>query len=237
MDLEIVPAKSAAEAGWLAERMERSWSRGDGANYAAAIIPSGFAAYARIFHPAGAPGGGHELSWAEVARRYGREPHSEMQWQAITRPAVAKGEPPVLHEPATGTLPEGQARALVKILRRHTRTPNNCWFAIWEGWAGLGSEKQWAGAARLHLPDRAYLLLRGPVEAAATSFVPFHHQSPNLWWPQDRAWCVATEIDMMWTYVGGSNACIAEILASPRLEALQATLDDRADIHGDRINR
>jgi hypothetical protein len=47
--------------------------------------------------------------------------------------------------------------------------------------------------------------------------------SPNLWWPDDRAWCIATETDLAWTYVGGSAALISEVLANPRLEAQPAS--------------
>ena len=50
--------------------------------------------------------------------------------------------------------------------------------------------------------------------------------SPNLWWPDDRAWCVATEIDLAWTYVGGPAALISDALANPGLEAQPASPDD-----------
>ncbi len=53
---------------------------------------------------------------------------------------------------------------------------------------------------RVTLPGRDYLLLAGALPAAlrigwwmtVDGFVP---QSPNLFWPADRAWCAATEID------------------------------------------
>jgi hypothetical protein len=51
-----------------------------------------------------------------------------------------------------------------------------------------------------------------------TSVVP-----ANLWWPDDRAWCVATEIDLAWTYVGGPAALIGDVLANPHLEAQPAS--------------
>src|SRR5690349_23203664 len=41
----------------------------------------------------------------------------------------------------------------------------------------------------------------------------------NLWWPDDRAWCVVTDIDLTSTYVGGSAGCIGELLAHTGLEA------------------
>jgi hypothetical protein len=33
-------------------------------------------------------------------------------------------------------------------------------------------------------------------------------------WPDDRAWCVAAEIDLAWTYVGASVTLINDVLAS-----------------------
>ena len=74
----------------------------------------------------------------------------------------------------------------------------------------------------LELPNRAYHVFAGPIAAARTSYsaIPFAHQSANLWWPADRAWCIATEIDFAWTYVGAPRPCIDAILADPRLEAV-----------------
>ena len=37
-------------------------------------------------------------------------------------------------------------------------------------------------------------------------------QSANLWWPEDRAWCVTTDIDFAWTYVGGDRSLIEELI-------------------------
>ena len=64
------------------------------------------------------------------------------------------------------------------------------------------------------------MLSRGPVERAAANFAEEPpEQSANLWWPDDRAWFVATDVDLMTTYVGGSAACIADLLAADGLEA------------------
>lgn len=231
--------EDAREAAWLGESLERMWGREKTANYVAAVVPRGFAAYARVFHPARARGEQRETSWAEVARHYGRRPHAQMQWHAITglNPADPYASTANFEAPAMGSLPAKQAEALVEVLRKHTKTPRECYFAVWEGWGFLDAGGPWAGTARFRLPDRGYYLLRGPIEGAATSLSPHCQQSASLWWPKDRAWCVATEVDLMWTYVGGSAACIEEILADGRLEAWRATLDDRADIDGDHLNR
>jgi hypothetical protein len=65
---------------------------------------------------------------------------------------------------------------------------------------------------------------------------PFFDQSPNLWWPDDRAWFVATEIDFDSTFVGGDDPLIAVLVTDRRLEALPIALSARADAAADRVN-
>jgi hypothetical protein len=79
----------------------------------------------------------------------------------------------------------------------------------------------------VRLPNRDYFLYSGSV-GAATATIPLSpwEQSPNLWWPQDESWCVATELDLQWTYVAGSAGMIAEILTDDRIEALPADPTD-----------
>ena len=118
----------------------------------------------------------------------------------------------------------------VDIARRHTTTPEHCWFCLWEGYGYLhaGSIQYlfaWSDdvppseripppppaipklrQSRVRLPARDYLLFTGPVEEAAG-----WEDGPNLWWPDDRAWCVASEIDLDYTLVGGSVALCDEL--------------------------
>jgi hypothetical protein len=61
-------------------------------------------------------------------------------------------------------------------------------------------------------------------------------QSPNLWWPQDRAWFVATEVDHAWTYIGGSRELIGLLMADKRLEILQTKPSDKPFYDGDSLN-
>jgi hypothetical protein len=79
-------------------------------------------------------------------------------------------------------------------------------------------------------------LFRGPLEIALKGPWTRWHQTPNLWWPHDRAWFVATEIDFDSTLVGGSHALIDALLANDALEALEITLDTRLDWFGDELN-
>jgi hypothetical protein len=59
---------------------------------------------------------------------------------------------------------------------------------------------------------------------------------PNLWWPDDHAWCVASEIDFPYTYVGGSQELIDAILEDPAIESLRATDRDGISYSSDKIN-
>jgi hypothetical protein len=74
-------------------------------------------------------------------------------------------------------------------------------------------------------PGREYLLLAGPVEAAQRFRFGVWWQPPNLWWPDDRAWCVATEVDGYDSYVGGTERCIGAVIRSSALEAYRIDPD------------
>lgn len=112
------------------------------------------------------------------------------------------------------------------------------WQAAWE--------PSFARAAltgpRVRLPQREYILLEGPLDAVGEigewthwqGQSHFEPQSPNLWWTDDRAWCVATEIDLDSTHVGGSAALVHELLSDSRFEALEVHGSDRRE---DTINR
>jgi hypothetical protein len=67
----------------------------------------------------------------------------------------------------------------------------------------------------------------------ADHFVP---QSPNLFWPQDHAWCVASEIDLFCTLVAGSEALASALLSDPRLEAWRVFAGDSVTWNSDEIN-
>ena len=231
-----MPVKNTDIAAWLKTSLEKPWERGYNANYAAAVIPRGFESYARLLHPGYIANSGQEVSWSKVAEHFMRKPHAQMQWHSITKSNHSDASSPSLKAPDAGRLPQKQTEVLIEILRKHTNTPQDCCFAIWDGWGFSDLDELRFETAYLQLADRGYYLVQGPIEISAQSISSLSWQGASIWWPQDREWCVATEVDLMWTYIGGKSACIDEVLADNRLEAWKATLDDRVDIHGDRIN-
>ncbi|MFR9802785.1 hypothetical protein ACL02T_10835 [Pseudonocardia sp. RS010] len=92
---------------------------------------------------------------------------------------------------------------------------------------------------RLALPGRNYLLFTGPLADAAGLGDPrgIWPQSPNLFWPQDRSWCVATEIDFDSTLIGGSRRLIDAVLACLGLEAWPVSPGDSLAWDADTLNR
>ena len=62
------------------------------------------------------------------------------------------------------------------------------------------------------------------------------YQSANLWWPEDRAWCVATEIDFNTIYIGGTLGLIDALLACEELEVYQVEPTDGVAYDGDTLN-
>lgn len=201
------------------------------------VIPGGFEAYCRIFHPVEPHWPDARVrKWAEVAAENGRIAHTEMQFHMINRPV---GSPAPLTyvmdgELDWGSLPLQERSHLIDVLRTETTTPDHCWFCIWEGFGGMDFEDV---TERVQLPHRNYVLYAGPIDLALAALDSFGDApSPNLWWPDDRAWIVATEIDYAWTYVGGSAGLIDGLLSDDRLETLPAKLSDKPFYDSDVVN-
>jgi hypothetical protein len=91
-------------------------------------------------------------------------------------------------------------------------------------------------AFRVGTPEADYPRLQAETLERMKSAPRFADQCPSLWWPDDRAWMVATDVDHAWTYVGGSAALIEALLGDDRLEALPARLTDGFFRDSDTVN-
>ena len=205
------------------------------------MLPAGFPAYARVFHPAYMGDGSEPVRWSTVAAWNGKAVHPLMQFEFIANLGSDPDypDPPWGQHPKVGSIPEPECRALAGVLREFTSTPEACWFCLWEGFGNL-DESLYRRASRVQAPGRSYLLFHGPMDAVM-SFItgrdpPFWRDSPNIWWPQDRSWCVATDIDLVDTYVAGSVECIEALLVCPDLEAQPTTRDAPLGMDKDTIN-
>lgn len=244
------PAASADAAAWLKPRIQ--W----GNDWVAGTVGTGYPAYARVFHPL--DDGPHPPRWAQVATQHGRTMHPSAQWEHISSTVAptdtmsrGRGFP---GEPDIGNLHPEALTVLCTILRDHTTTPDDCWFAVWDGWGWQHPEAhsimqftrddapappiaQAPAAKRLNLAapkfslaHRDYYLFNGPVEDATrigdwVTAEWFDPQSPSIFWPTDHVWCVATEIDFDSTLVGGTPDLINAVVESSNLEAMPIAPD------------
>jgi hypothetical protein len=198
----LTPAADARAADWITAALTTF------AKDVNSVVPGGFEAYVRVFHPARTASG--LVSWRDLAEAHGRQAHAGMQfWHVVGRWQMAG-------EPLSGSLPEALRTPVADVLVRHTATPGDCWFAFWNGFAETRDALRHAPA--FAVPARGYFLLRGRVEEVAQGVGT---QSANIWWPDDRAWCVATEVDFNTTYIGCSAACRDDLLARADLEVYE----------------
>jgi hypothetical protein len=200
------------------------------------IVPSGFESYCRVFHPVvpsdpAAP----TRTWTELANENGRIPHPSMQFHMISRP-VGSPSPSPYHQDERltwGSLPVSERIELVELLRHYTATPEDCWFAVWTGYADIAAPE----TPILHHPGRDYLVFPGPIDAVVGSpRAALGRRSPNIWWPEDRRWVVVSEIDFAWTYVGGPDHLIEDLLSHRDLEVMQIKLTDKPFFGSDHLN-
>ena len=198
----------------------------------AAILPAVFESYARVLHPATRYAGDDdiEVPWAEVAAHNGTVAHPLMQWPAITGSwdhVSLTSQPPLWDDaPSVGHLPVAVAGRLAGVLARHTATPQACVLGRWDAF-GYDLPSPDVPPRLLLRGGHDVVLVRGTVADACRNLAPEpNEQSANLWWPADRAWCVVTDIDLMSSYVGGTAACIDELLRTPGLAAVPARPED-----------
>ena len=200
------------------------------------VIPEGFEAYGRLLHPVDDGHDRRRERWGDLAARNNRIVHPEMQFHWISRPV---GHPPPSgygrgDGPIWGSLPLEERAVLVETLSRYTTTPATCWFCVWEGVHPVDAGRQPGDLPphpQVELPNRRYFLYGGSITGAMA-----FHQSPHLWWPEDRAWFVATEVDYAWTYVAGGRDLLDALMADDRLEVLSAQLTDKPFYDSDHLN-
>lgn len=236
----VVNASAASQ--WIRDRLMPVHYDGAIGVRVGSIVPTGFDAYCRIFHPAyrrvqvagkieHAP-----VRWKQVAEDNGTVFHSLAQWHTIL------GHPELhrFHHPEWGTAPnvgwldDKEARLLVSLLSQNTGTPDTCYFAWWDG--GFHGDRR--GLMAVELGAYQYFVYQGELDETHPLNSPnlWWPDPPNLWWPEDLAWCVATDIDSFSTLLGGGLDCIAAVLSGDQFEALPVNVNDRIDLFGGAVN-
>jgi hypothetical protein len=169
--------------------------------------------------------------------------------------------------PSRGDMDPSSFKHLCDVLAQFTTTPELCYIGIWTGLAWQttrqfsgdddgsqgstlvrdGQSALSEGETNLRVLEappgrgRSYRIVAGPLSEADKIRDPdevyLSPTSPNLLWPADRSWCLATEIDFDSTIVGGSAQMVESIRRVEELEASRIGVDDSLTAKADRINR
>jgi hypothetical protein len=136
-------------------------------------------------------------------------PDPERPFQSENEASVAPG----------GLSEHEQVKLILDVLRRHTGTPDDAFFCLWDGWGThIPGFKP-----MVRIPSRAYYLFEGPLaEAGEWGLDSDEELVPAFVWPADQAWCVAKDVDQHWIGVGASEAALQELLAVPALDVVKA---------------
>ena len=140
-------------------------------------------------------------------------------YTSIAYPARGSMSRPIPSKPVAAW--HVQLMSIIEVLTRNTTTPNDCWFAVWEGNTALDDIRVMAPTAEI--AGYNYFLLRGPIERATDTLGG--GLSPNLWWPNDHAWCVAQHFDFPCAYIGGSRDTVADLLALTEIDSSLVRVD------------
>ncbi|MFB7084280.1 hypothetical protein [Streptomyces sp. NPDC056296] len=204
------------ELAWLGDRLGRP-EAGPG-HVVSELVPSGYDAYLRIFHRFEATdGSGRSRTWRTRAECLAVPFRAEVSHRWLRDEDRGPGRPLWLAE--AGALDDGSRRALARALTEVSGDQVVC-FAY--GLAALlrGEDEPLVRRARLVDLETVRESVRDVVGESG----------PEFWWPQDRGWLVATDYDLVSTYVGCSAETAEVLLGDDELETLPVTLRTRVDV-------
>ena len=119
----------------------------------------------------------------------------------------------------------GGLRITVTVLGEHTRTTDEVYFCMWDGW---GTPPTLHGLPKVTVPHRSYFLFRGAVSdfddwnSPRMAGIPagFAVPPPAFIWPADHAWCVALDVDSHYAGIGATPDAIAQLGRPPDLDVV-----------------
>jgi hypothetical protein len=258
---ELEQVDGAVAGAWIKAALDGDWG-GRVKN----LVPQIYEAYARVFHPTTdeehddvtwaemarrlGTVAHREMQWHAIVGSWDSSNFSDSRWSG-GRPDL--GEPPI-----------AVVEALRPLLAAHTGTPDSIYLGVStiRGYAAPRSDvplysqthRDWvilrgpfAAIDRIELElDGGFAIGMGigiraddgpePAEELQEPEAPLWYETPNLIWPEDRAWFVQNEYDFDSTVIGGSRALIDALLASTDLEVWEVDGDVSLTEDADKLN-
>lgn len=240
-----VPVDDAAELEWLLPRFTGTRRQ------LTMHVPDCYAAHCRVLHRPDPQGGAGlpPLRWSDIAAHTGAVIHSAVQWHRLIGSATTDSDAGIVsghlyaewngYAPSTGQIDATQIHVIADILTRRTSTADDVYFGFREGNGRIntndGSFFPGVDPARFRFGGREQIVVRGDL-SAVSRVRPDPWPTPNAMWPADRSWYLATEVDFDSTIIVGAPDVVSELVAHPKLEALQVAVDLDLTCFGDTVN-
>lgn len=182
------------------------------------LLPS-FESYFKLLHPVFAretKGGWQEtresgrVYWKDLAEKYGIQFVPQIDWWdfANNKAFMKDRMPEKLFGPGEGNLDESVLTLLQNILTDHVTGNEKIYFCYWL-------------LAREDFVENSveWSLYRGDL-GKVQKFNSLHisRYSPTFWWPESKQWCVYTDFDWSFTFIGGSKELIKQLSGHHEVE-------------------
>ena len=165
---------------------------------------------------------GKRITWEELAKRYDLIFHSDINPDSCVRGFGSRRWPRYLVAPTEGFLEKETWNKLSTILNNISKN-QDCYF-----YYVVLATKEW---------NQGDMLFRGRLDEGIEAFDSENVRgSATFWWPKDRSWCVSSDNDLSYTFIGGSKKLAAALLKEPYIETVKVTENSRIDSDGDMIN-
>ena len=142
---------------------------------------------------------GHKIparSWASYAAGFVKV-DATTRWNDL-------GDAPSQDRPEIGTIDPEVTGTLLRTLNSHNRTPTDCYFLIWEGYAGLRADM--STAAGVELPSERWMfVLAGDLRDGGETVESVGGHTAQWWRQADGAWAVGNDLCGASVYISGSE--------------------------------
>ena len=178
---------------------------------------------------------GSDLPWEQLVTFGPREFPGYARLRFLPDPTSPGEKEPRLE--VEGPVEHPLLRSAVNLLTEHTRTPEDAYFCMWDGW---GTPVALQALPKVVVPERSYFLFRGSLsdlddwnsQGIAGLPTDFAVPPPAFMWPEDHAWCVALDVDSHFAGIGATTEAIAALVAHPGLDVIAADPNEEQPSYG-----
>lgn len=159
---------------------------------------------------------GTRISWREAAYFFGLPFAPGLSYNWISRQLAPTCWPRFIWGPGDGSLEPEEYTAISSLLLEDGY-PQECFYRL---------------AEIPFIATDQPLLFQGDLTEVNSIPTFGSWNVPEYWWSPSNEWCLCSDYDLTFTFIGGSRSLIARILDSPLLEAIEVQPDLRVDDFG-----